>query len=60
MSCKKNKIHYDRNGIKICDKPSERMFGFIFNDTLVEKMVRETEEKFFQEDSKVTNGRKTR
>jgi hypothetical protein len=52
-------INYGRDGIRIADKPSERMFGFLFDDTLVDKMVGETEEKL-KEGATAKNGSKTK
>jgi hypothetical protein len=54
----KQGIQYDRNGIKICDKPCESMFDFEFDDTLVEQMVKESESKL-KEDAIVPDGSNT-
>jgi hypothetical protein len=54
----KQGIQYDHNGIKICDKPCESMFGFEFDDTLVEQMVEESESKL-KEDAIVPDGSNT-
>ena len=54
----KQRINYDSNGIRVLDKPCANMFGFEFDDTLVEEMVRESESKL-KEDAITPNGKET-
>ena len=51
----KQRIQYDHNGIKICDKPCEEMFGFEFDDTFIDEM-----ESKLKEDATVPDGEETK
>ena len=42
---KEKKYNVDKNGIPVYNKPCEEAWGFDFDDTFVEEMVRESEKK---------------